>query len=165
MVGGSFPSLTCRWLASGRWAVFPSYSRHASPSRCGEAPTSQTTFCIRVVRHKPETTFCTLKPAWHHPPMSPAILGPTYWCHHKKGARCENCDLGCSKSVSEVVFDALIAKKKGPNWKSSFLCIFFSGPFVRIKPKTNHLSNFECQKKQIKKKPVSKSIRCGEEYQ
>lgn len=38
MVGGSFHLRSCRWFASGRWVVFPSYSRHVSPSRLWRSP-------------------------------------------------------------------------------------------------------------------------------
>lgn len=78
-VSGSFPLRTYRWLASGRWAVFPLYSYHASPSRLWRRPLLPNHPGAKDGAIKPDTTplhdICATSP-YHttqpcHPTMSP----------------------------------------------------------------------------------------------
>lgn len=61
-----------------RWAVFPSYSRHASPSRLWRSPLLRNRFCTKVVWHE----------TGYHPPLCDVTTTSPPWCHHPASASC-----------------------------------------------------------------------------
>jgi len=89
---GPFPSETGRWLASGRWAVFRSYSHHASPSPLWRSPLFPNCMRTKAVRHETRNRLPVMSP--YHvtlpamspchvtlPAMSSTLLGPTCLRH------------------------------------------------------------------------------------
>ena len=102
MVGGLSHLPTCRSLASGRWAVLPPYSRHASPSWAWWSPLLRYRLGPKAVRHKTiynlppsdiiRRVIChVILPAWppatvlpSHPATSlpcPATSSDLSYCH------------------------------------------------------------------------------------
>lgn len=78
MVGGCFPSLICKGLTSGRWAVFLPYSRHVSPSRHYRGLLRRNHLHAKAVRYETGNRLPRVTSAPHHLRTSAAVPH----CHH-----------------------------------------------------------------------------------